>query len=128
YEEVAFAAAEDLTGELTGSIITDRARGIGYCGLGQRCDMAGAEAMHKAFGLKLTFCFDLAEGEYHTNVVMALLASRAVILAADGFADRPAPEAIARPHQGQALWVNEKQTRAIAGHATTVNDARTGSR
>lgn len=124
YEEVDFSDCPDLVAELTGSIIIDRARRVGFCGLGQRCNAAGAEAMHKAFDLELTFCFDLAEGEYHTNVVMALLASRAVILAADGFADAAVPEAIARAYGGQALWLTSEQKAAFAGNAITLADHR----
>ncbi len=37
------------------------------------------------------FCFELADAEYHTNVVLTLLASRAAIVAADGFRDRDSP-------------------------------------
>lgn len=124
YEEVDFSGCDDLVAELTGSIIIDRARGVGFCGLGQRCDAAGAEAMHKAFNLKLTFCFDLAEGEYHTNVVMALLASRAIILAADGFTDARAPEAIAKAYGNHALWLDPAQKQGFAGNAITLSDDR----
>ena len=42
---------ETFVAELTGSLVIDRARGIGYCGLSERCDLAGARAMHEAFGL-----------------------------------------------------------------------------
>ncbi len=52
--------------------------------------------MHAAFGLELTFCFDLAPGEYHTNVVMSVLAGRALVIAPDGFADAAVAQAIAR--------------------------------
>ncbi len=124
YEEIDFSGCPDLVGELTGSIIIDRARRVGFCGLGQRCNAAGAEAMHKAFDLELTFCFDLAESEYHTNVVMALLASRAVLLAADGFADPAVPEAIARAYGGQAVWLSAEQKTAFAGNAITLAENR----
>lgn len=124
YEEIDFSNCRDLVAELTGSIIIDRARGVGFCGLGQRCDAAGAAAMHKAFGLKLTFCFDLAEGEYHTNVVMALLASRAAILAVDGFADAAVPEAIASAYGGRVLWLTPEQKTVFAGNAITLAEHR----
>jgi len=65
--------------ELTGSLVIDRARGLGYCGLSERCDAEGAALMHAAFGLRATLVFDLAPGEYHTNVVLAVLAGRAVL-------------------------------------------------
>ena len=64
--------------ELTGSLVIDRARGLGFCGLSERCDEAGAALMHEAFGLRATLLFDLAAGEYHTNVVLAVLAGRAL--------------------------------------------------
>jgi len=104
--------------------VIDRVRGIGYCGLSERCDLAGAEAMHRAFGLRLTYCFELAAGEYHTNVVFALLAGRAAILAADGFADPAAPQAIAQAYGGRALWLTPAQKRAYAANAITLAEDR----
>ncbi|HEX7342087.1 MAG TPA: arginine deiminase-related protein [Rhodanobacteraceae bacterium] len=124
YDEVDLSGCADLTAELTGALIIDRARGVGFCGLSERCDEAGAAAMHKAFDLKLTFCFDLAKGEYHTNVVLALLASRAIILAADGFADPAVPQAIATAYGNQVTWLSSAQKRAFAGNAITLTDKR----
>lgn len=110
--------------ELTGSLVIDRARGIGYCGLSERCDLAGARAMHAAFGLALTFCFELASGEYHTNVVMALLAGRAAILAADGFRDPAVPRAIAHALGERVVWLNRAQKNAFSGNAITLGPGR----
>jgi len=112
----------DLSGqafvaELTGSLCIDRARGIGYCGLSERCDMSGARAMHDAFGLRLMFVFDLARGEYHTNVVLAILAGRAAILAPDGFADPAVADAIARMYAGATVVLGVAQKQAFAGNA-----------
>jgi hypothetical protein len=72
---------------LTGALVIDRARGLGYCGLSERCDAEGARLMHEAFGLRATLLFDLAPGEYHTNVVLAVLAGRAAVVCPRGFAD-----------------------------------------
>ena len=105
-------STQPLVAELTGSLVIDRGRGIGFCGLSERCDMAGARAMHEAFGLKLTFCFELAPGEYHTNVVLAQLASRAVIIAADGFADPAAVAAIAQVYAPRVLFLDREQKAA----------------
>jgi len=66
--------------ELTGPLVIDRARRIGFHGLTERCNLAGAQAMHAAFDLALSYAFPLAAGEYHTNVVMAVLAGRALVL------------------------------------------------
>lgn len=124
YRACDLSTHDDLVAELTGSLVIDRARGVGYCGLSERCDEAGARAMHVAFGLRLTFCFELAPGEYHTNVVMALLAGRAVLLARDGFADRAVPAAIAAAYRQQALWLEPAQKLAYAGNAITLSDRR----
>ena len=123
YEIVDLSHA-DMVAELPGSLIIDHARGIGYCGLSERCDMAGARAMHEAFGLNLTFCFDLAAGEYHTNVVLALLAGRAAIIAVDGFADPAVAKAIAHACADRAIWIDNAQKRAFAGNAITLSENR----
>ncbi|MBS0590257.1 MAG: amidinotransferase [Proteobacteria bacterium] len=120
YTETDLSQREDCVAELTGSLIIDHGRGIGYCGLSERCDLVGARAMHEAFGLRLTFCFDLAESEYHTNVVMTCLAGRAAILAADGFADPAVPRAIARAFADRVIWLTAEQKHAYAGNAITL--------
>jgi hypothetical protein len=124
YAEIDLSSRTDLVAELTGSLVIDRARGVGYCGLGERCDIAGAQAMHEAFGLRLTFCFELAPSEYHTNVVLALLAGRMAIIAADGFRDRSAADAIAEACGGRAIWLNCAQKQSFAGNAITLSTDR----
>ncbi|WP_300616012.1 arginine deiminase-related protein [Dokdonella sp.] len=123
YAETDLSQRTDLVAELTGALVVDRARGIGYCGLSERCDAAGARAMHDAFGLSLTFCFELAPGEYHTNVVFALLAGRLPLLAAAGFRDAAVPQAIARAY-GDAVWLDDAQKRAFTGNAIALAPAR----
>ena len=124
YEEIDLSQGNHGVAELTGSLVIDHARGIGYCGLSERCDMAGARAMHDAFGLRLTFCFELAHGEYHTNVAMTSLAGHAAILAADGFADPEVPRAIARAFEDRFIWLTPEQKRAYAGNAITLSSNR----
>lgn len=109
----------DFVAELTGALVVDRARGIGFCGLSERCDLAGARAMHAAFGLRLSFAFELAAGEYHANVVFALLAGRLPVLAPDGFADARVADAIAAAYDG-ALLLDAAQKRAFAANAITL--------
>jgi hypothetical protein len=111
---------EDFVAELTGSLVIDRARSIGYCGLSERCDFDGVRAMHEAFGLALTFCFELADGEYHTNVVLALLASRMALLAPSGFRDPAVPAAIVQAFGGHAVELDAAQKNAFAGNAITL--------
>lgn len=124
YDEIDLSGCRDLVAELTGSLVIDHRRGVGYCGLGERCDPAGAQAMHQAFGLRLTLCFELAAGEYHTNVVLALLAGRAAIIAADGFADPAVPQAITRACDERVIWLTPAQKQAFAGNAITLSDQR----
>ncbi len=103
-------------GELTGSLVIDRARGIGYCGLSERCDEEGAAAMHAAFGLRATLLFDLAPGEYHANVVLSVLAGRAVSICADGFADPAVVAAIASLYAPHAVLLDHHEKLAFAGN------------
>jgi hypothetical protein len=115
----------DLVAELTGALVIDRARGVGFCGLSGRCDLAGARAMHAAFGLRLTLAFELAPGEYHANVVLAILAGRAAILAPDGFRDAAVPAAIARAYAGATVQLDAAQKRAFAANAISLAPDRT---
>lgn len=107
--------------ELTGALVIDRARGLGFCGLSERCDEAGARLMHEAFGLRGTLLFDLAPGEYHTNVLLAVLAGRAALICADGFADAAAVEAIATLYSPHAIRLSSAQKSAFAGNAIALS-------
>ena len=108
--------------ELTGSLVIDRARSIGFCGLSERCDETGARAMHGAFGLNATLLFELAAGEYHTNVVLSVLAARAAAIAPSGFADARVPQAIAALYGGRALWLDARQKADYAGNCIALAD------
>ncbi len=107
--------------ELTGSLIIDRARGIGFCGLSERCDEAGAVAMHHAFGLRATFLFDLSESEYHTNVVLSVLASRAVVIAASGFKDSEVANAISEFYSPNVVQLSDAQKSDYAGNCIALS-------
>lgn len=109
--------------ELTGSLIIDRARNIAYCGLSERCDEMGAQAMLEAFGLKACLMFDLAPGEYHTNVVLTILASRGVIIAPDGFADTHFSDAISKFYAPHAVVLSAREKNAFAANAITLNES-----
>ncbi len=110
--------------ELTGALIIDRARGLGYCGLSERCDEAGAAAMHAAFGLRGTLMFDLAPGEYHTNVVMSVLAGRAVVICPAGFADPAAAAGIASIYAPHVVELSAAQKAAFAGNGIALSPDR----
>jgi hypothetical protein len=108
--------------ELTGSLIIDRARNIGFCGLSERCDETGAQAMAGAFGLKACLLFDLAPGEYHSNVVLSVLASRAVIIAPSGFADKAVSDAVTRFYAPNAVVLSREEKNAFAANAIALTE------
>ena len=116
YQTVDLSTDDKLVAELTGALIVDRSHRIGYCGLSQRVDRAGSEAMHRAFDLALTFEFELKPSEYHTNVVMSVLASRALIICPDAFVDPAVPEAIAAAYPGHVLTISQAEKEAFAGN------------
>ena len=106
--------------ELTGSLVIDRARNIGYCGLSERCDATGAAAMHAAFGLDATLVFELAPGEYHTNVLLQVYAGRLAVACPDGFADPAVAQAILDFHAPHALALGREARLAYAGNGIAV--------
>lgn len=112
---------DDLVAELTGPLVIDRGRRIGFCGLTDRCDRAGAEAMHALFDLALTFVFALRPEEYHTNVVMSVLASRAVVLHAGSFVDPEVPRAVAELYAPNVLWLSDEEKAAFAGNCIALS-------
>ena len=107
--------------ELTGALVIDRARGLGFCGLSERCDEAGAALMHEAFGLRATLLFDLAPGEYHTNVVLAVLAGRAAVVCPRGFADQAVVDAIVDLYAPHAVTCSEAEHAAFVGNCIALN-------
>ncbi len=108
--------------ELTGALVIDRARGLGFCGLSERCDEVGARLMHEAFGLRATLMFDLAAGEYHTNVVLAVLAGRAAVVCPNGFADPHVAEAIAGFHAPASVLCNDEEHAAFVGNCIALDE------
>lgn len=108
--------------ELTGAMVIDRARGLGFCGLSERCDETGAAAMHAAFDLRATLLFELAPGEYHSNVVMSALAGRGLVVCADGFADPAVPTALLALYAPMVVELDHSEKAAFAGNCIAVTD------
>ncbi|WP_374601351.1 arginine deiminase-related protein [Arenimonas sp.] len=123
YEEIDLRRQPGVC-ELTGSAVIDRARGLAFAGLGERCDEAGARALHAALGLRGTLLFDLAAGEYHTNVVMSVLAGRALVVAPSGFADRAVADALAEIYAPHVLVLAPAQKAAFAGNCIALRPDR----
>ncbi len=108
--------------ELTGSLVIDRARGLGFIGLSERCDAEGARLMHEAFGLRASLVFDLAAGEYHTNVVLAILAGRAAVVCPDGFAETAIADAIADFYAPNALICSPREHADFVGNCIALGE------
>lgn len=109
--------------ELTGALAIDRGRGIGYCGLSERCNETGALAMHAAFRLRRSFVFELAAGEYHTNVVLAVLASKVLLICREAFADPRAADAIAAVYAPHVAWLDQDEKLGFSGNAIALDSA-----
>jgi hypothetical protein len=107
--------------ELTGALVIDRARGLGYCGLSERCDAEGARLMQEAFGLRATLLFDLAPGEYHANVVLAVLAGRAAVVCPAGFADPAVADTIAALYAPHAVVCDAAEHAAFVANCIALS-------
>ncbi|MEM1411475.1 MAG: arginine deiminase-related protein [Pseudomonadota bacterium] len=108
--------------ELTGALIIDRARNVGLCGMSHRVDDAGARAMHEALDLDLTYQFDLTPDEYHTNVVLSVLAGRACVAVPDSFADPKVADVLEAAFPGRCLLLTREEKLAFAGNCIALTD------
>lgn len=121
YEEVDLSTQPHAC-ELTGALVVDRARGIGFVGLSERCDEEGARLMHEALGLRATLMFDLTPDEYHTNVVLAVLAGRAAIIGPHAFADPAVVDVIASLYEGHAILLEPEEHLAFVGNSISLSE------
>ena len=112
----------ELVAELTGPMVLDRPRNIGYCGLSGRADEAGCAAMHAAFGLELTFRFELVPTEYHANIVLAILAGRVCVVHKPSFRDPEVVDAISKIYPGRTLLLTDEEKNAFAGNCIAVTE------
>ena len=119
YETVDLSQKDGIA-ELTGSLIIDHQRNIGFCGLSGRADAEGAKNMHEAFKLDASFVFDLATAEYHTNVVFTVLAGKAAILFPGGLSSNAAADAISSAYGDRMVNITEKEKNAFAANSLAV--------
>jgi hypothetical protein len=70
----------------------------------------------------MTFSFQLEADEYHTNVVMMILASRACVIYPPAFVDPAVPEAIARAFPGRTLVLDNNEKNAFAGNCIALTN------
>ncbi len=120
--EIVDLAGRGVVAELTGPLVIDRPRGIGFCGRSLRADAAGCEAMHEAFGLRLTFDLELQPDEYHANVVLAVLAGRAAVVRLPAFREPQLGELLHEIYEGRVLELSEAEVRAFAGNCLAVTE------
>lgn len=112
----------DCVAELTGPLIIDRGRNVGLCGMSGRVDKAGLQAMHDALGLELTYCFDLAPDEYHTNVVLSVLAGRACLFEPGAFADPSVADTLRMAFEGRCVSITPEEKQAFAGNCIALTE------
>ncbi len=122
YELVELSQRDGIA-ELTGTLVIDRARNVGFCGMSHRVDEAGLQAMHEALGLDLTYRFDLNEDEYHTNVVLSVLAGRAAVLHPAAFKDAAVPDVLAACYPGRCLAISDEEKHAFVANCIALSDS-----
>lgn len=120
--ELVELSQQTCVAELTGSLVIDRARNVGFCGMSQRVDDAGLAAMHEALGLDLTYRFDLNPDEYHTNVVLSVLAGRACVIHPEAFPDPAVAETLAAAFPGYCLEITEAEKVAFVANCIALTD------
>ena len=109
-------SVQDCVAELTGPLVIDRARRLGFCGMTGRVNEAGLKAMHEAFDLRCTLQFELKKGEYHTNVILSVLAGHACVLHAESFIEAVIPLTIASMYRGRIIYLDQAEKEAFAGN------------
>ncbi len=105
--------------ELTGSLIIDHQKNIGFCGLSGRCHEDALEPMRDAFGLNAIYAFPI--NIYHTNVGMSVLAGRFCVLCPDMFERREDAEAILKFYPDH-LVLEEEQMNRFVGNIIAVRE------
>lgn len=123
YHEVDLRSRPGLS-ELTGTLVIDRARGLGLAGLSPRCDPAGVLSMQEAFGLAAVAQFALAAGEYHSNVVLSVLASRALVISPAGLADPAAAAGLIDLYAPAVIELDRAEQQAFAANCIALEDDR----
>jgi hypothetical protein len=114
-------SVEDCVAELTGTLIIDRKRRLGFCGMSNRVNAAGLKAMHEAFDLRHTLEFDLAPGEYHSNVVMSVLSGRACVIHAESIVSDTLVPFLNLLYDGKVLSLDQAEKDAFAGNCIALS-------
>lgn len=122
YDVVDLSTQPGCVAELTGALIVDRGRNIGYHGMTERLNRQGVEAMHQAFGLELSYAFDLDPSEYHTNVVMSVLASKGCVIDASAVCDGGIVDALHHVYEKRVIELLPEEKAAFAGNCIALSE------
>ena len=115
-------SGESCIAELTGPLVIDRARNIGFCGMSSRVDETGCALMAEALGLDAALRFDLAPGEYHTNLVLAIAAGQ-VCLVHPGSAPNPfLLKSLRAIYEDRVLLLRETEKNTFAGNCIAATE------
>lgn len=118
YEVVKVSDLTDEAAELTGVLVIDHLRNIGFCGLSNRCTVKGAEVLQQVFGLSAVYVFPI--NIYHTNVGLSILAGRVCVICPEMFVNQEDAQAILDFYP-QHIVLTADQMNAFAGNVVAVS-------
>lgn len=119
YKEIEIAHHTTDPAELTGVMIIDHLRKIGFCGLSNRVTEESAHIFKEVFGLKDMWSFPISI--YHTNVGLSILAGRVTLFCPEMFRDAADVEKL-RVMYPQRIEITAEQMANFAGNALAVSD------
>lgn len=111
-------------GELTGVLAIDRPRRAAICGLTGRCAFEAVAPMAQALGLEMVLATPLDAAEYHLNVVLAVLAGRAVVMYDGAFSDPAVPAAIDAAWPGAVHHLTRAEKDAFVANCLAITPDR----
>ena len=114
--EIRDLSAEDCVAELTGPLVIDRVRNIGFCGMSSRVDETGCELMAEALGLTAVLRFELAPGEYHTNLVLTIAAGKICLVHPDSVPNPFLLKSLRAIYEDRVLLLDQAEKDAFAGN------------
>ena len=116
-------SGESCIAEMTGPLVIDRARNIGFCGMSSRVDEAGCELMAEALHLDAVLRFDLAEGEYHANMILSVAAGE-LCLVHPGSAPNPfLLKSLRSIYRDRILVLNQAEKDAFVGNCIAATES-----
>ena len=116
-------SGESCIAEMTGPLVIDRARNIGFCGMSSRVDEAGCELMAEALHLDAVLRFDLAEGEYHANMILGVAAGE-LCLVHPGSAPNPfLLKSLRSIYRDRILVLNQAEKDAFVGNCIAATES-----